>query len=59
MTITGKIWECSKCKHVHYGKSAPEECPKCGAIKEDFIELPEEIVEEREKEEFEDIMEEI
>lgn len=24
------LWQCQQCGFVHYGKSAPEECPLCG-----------------------------
>ena len=24
-----KMWECSNCGHVHYGKTAPDVCPFC------------------------------
>jgi phage FluMu protein Com len=47
MAKTGFMFECS-CGEVVYGESAPEECPKCGSINE-FVQLPEEIAEEREK----------
>jgi hypothetical protein len=47
MAKTGFMFECS-CGETVYGEEAPEECGKCGAIGE-FVQLPEEIVEEREK----------
>ncbi|MEA3329776.1 MAG: hypothetical protein U9Q06_03450 [Nanoarchaeota archaeon] len=47
MAKTGFMFECS-CGEVVYGEEAPEECPKCDSVGE-FVKLPEEIVEEREK----------
>jgi len=41
------VWECS-CGHVEYGDLPPVECLKCFAI-ESFVQLPEELIEEREK----------
>ncbi len=34
-----KSWECQVCGYIHVGQEAPEKCPKCGAPKEQFIEL--------------------
>ena len=53
MTITGFMWECMKCGYIRYGDKPPKECPECGALKDEFIKLPEEIVAEREKTEWE------
>ncbi len=47
MAKTGFMFECS-CGEIVYGEEAPEECPKCGALNE-FVQLPEEIAEEREE----------
>lgn len=41
-------WEC-ECGNVQYAELAPEECEKCFGIST-FTQLPEELVEEREKE---------
>ncbi len=49
MASSGFMWECS-CGHVEYGDEEPEECEKCGKLNS-FIKMPEEIVEERMKEE--------
>ena len=48
MAHAGFMWECA-CGHIEYGEEEPEECPKCGKV-DNFIKMPEEIVEEREKE---------
>ena len=29
-------WECTVCGHIHEGDEPPDECPVCGADKEDF-----------------------
>jgi|TARA_B100001750_G_C15471782_1_gene580202 rubrerythrin len=29
-------WVCEECGHIHQGDDAPEECPICGAPKEEF-----------------------
>jgi rubredoxin len=34
-----KKWKCSACGYIHDGEEAPEKCPKCGAPKEQFVEL--------------------
>ncbi|MEK6855204.1 MAG: hypothetical protein AABX73_03195 [Nanoarchaeota archaeon] len=58
MAYAGFIWECS-CGHIEYGEYAPEECAQCNKI-DTFIKLPEEFIEEREKDisknEFDDIL---
>ena len=48
MVQVGFMWECS-CGHTEYCEDEPEECLKCGNISA-FMKMPEEIVEEREKE---------
>ncbi|NPV81448.1 MAG: rubredoxin [Firmicutes bacterium] len=35
-----KKWRCSVCGFVYDGEEAPESCPKCGASKEKFAEVP-------------------
>ncbi|HWJ02937.1 MAG TPA: rubredoxin [Verrucomicrobiae bacterium] len=40
-----KIWKCGVCGYLHDGDEAPEHCPKCGAPREKFTELPSEAVE--------------
>lgn len=35
-----KKWRCSVCGYIHDGEEAPEQCPKCGAPKEKFSEIP-------------------
>ncbi|MEK6933352.1 MAG: hypothetical protein AABW75_00575 [Nanoarchaeota archaeon] len=47
-TYTGFMWQCS-CGHSEYNEECPEECSNCSRI-DTFVKLPEEIVEEREKE---------
>ncbi len=37
-----KLFRCTVCGYVHEGNDAPELCPKCGATKDKFIEIPEE-----------------
>ena len=29
-------WECRVCMHVHDGDEPPEQCPVCGASKDEF-----------------------
>ncbi|MCK4553107.1 hypothetical protein KAT80_02800 [Candidatus Pacearchaeota archaeon] len=53
MSYTGYSWEC-ECGHIEYGENPPEECKKCGKINS-FAKLPEEIVDEREKNEWEEL----
>lgn len=31
-----KTWICQVCGYIHYGPEPPDECPVCGALKEDF-----------------------
>lgn len=35
-------WRCQVCGYIHDGDGPPEVCPKCGAHKEKFTEIPEE-----------------
>lgn len=37
-----KLWKCSVCGYTMEGAEAPENCPKCGAPREQFAELSEE-----------------
>lgn len=37
------MWKCSVCNYIHEGEGAPEKCPKCGAPKEKFNKLEEDI----------------
>ena len=39
------MWECS-CGHLEIIEESPEECPKCNNL-DSFIQLPEELAEER------------
>ncbi len=32
-----KKWKCEACGYIHDGDEAPDKCPKCGAIKEQFV----------------------
>jgi hypothetical protein len=48
MAQVGFMWECA-CGHTEYNEEEPEECSQCGAVS-NFIKMPEEIVEERERE---------
>lgn len=34
-----KLFKCKVCGYIHEGTDAPDTCPKCGAPKEQFIEL--------------------
>lgn len=47
MDEIGFMWEC-KCGNTIYGEESPEECDKCFRL-DSFVQLPEEIVAEREK----------
>lgn len=33
------MWKCGVCGYIYDGAEAPEKCPKCGAPKEQFVEL--------------------
>ena len=33
-----KRWKCKICGYIHEGENPPENCPVCGASKEDFEE---------------------
>ncbi|GAW91328.1 rubredoxin-like domain-containing protein [Calderihabitans maritimus] len=33
------MWQCSVCGYIHDGTEAPEQCPKCGAPREKFVEI--------------------
>lgn len=35
-------FKCSVCNYIHDGDSAPDKCPRCGAPKEKFNQLPDE-----------------
>ena len=35
-----KKWRCGVCGYVHDGENPPERCPKCGAPREKFAEIP-------------------
>ena len=37
-----KQWKCSVCGYVHTGDEPPEECPRCGADRSQFVEITEE-----------------
>ena len=47
MSIAGFMWEC-KCGYVDCGEEEPEECPDCMGL-DSFTKLPEELIDEREK----------
>ena len=34
-----KKWRCKICGYVHEGDTAPDECPICGASKDQFEEV--------------------
>ncbi len=53
MSMAGFMWEC-KCGFVDYGEESPEECPDCLSL-DSFTKLPEELIDEREKDMSEDI----
>ena len=46
-SITGFMWECM-CGQLERGEEAPEECTDCGKL-DQFMKVPEELVEQREK----------
>jgi len=52
MAYAGYVWEC-ECGHIKYGETPPDECPRCFRINS-FTKLPEEIVDERSKDEIDD-----
>ena len=37
-----KKWRCTVCGYIHEGPEPPDECPLCGAPKEDFEEVTDE-----------------
>jgi hypothetical protein len=39
------MWKCSSCRYVWDGEEPPEECPKCGAKREKFVQLDDKAVE--------------
>nr|WP_205665637.1 hypothetical protein [Anoxybacter fermentans] len=39
------MFKCSVCNFIYEREAAPEQCPKCGAPKEKFIEISEEVKE--------------
>jgi hypothetical protein len=45
-------WEC-QCGHIEYSSLQPDECSECLSIKS-FAQLPEEVLNERENDNFED-----
>ena len=53
MPKQGILWECV-CGFAEYGDITPEECSKCGKL-DSFEQVPEELLEEREK----DLVEEL
>ena len=32
-------WVCEECGHIHHGDDAPDECPICGASKDEFVQI--------------------
>lgn len=40
-----KKWECTICGYIHEGEEPPDECPLCGANKDQFVEVKEEATE--------------
>ena len=47
ITKQGILWECV-CGFSEYSNSSPEECLKCGKL-DSFEQVPEELLEERER----------
>lgn len=39
------MWRCNNCGYVWDGEEAPDECPKCGAPKEKFVQIEEKAAE--------------
>ena len=37
-----KRWECTVCGYIHVGDEPPEKCPRCGADRSKFVEIPSE-----------------
>ena len=54
---SGFMWECS-CGNTEYREEEPEECLKCGNLGT-FMQMPEEIIQEREKDLSEEFEEEV
>lgn len=57
MAQSGLTWECS-CGHIELSEIEPEDCLKCGSVGK-FIQMPEEIIQEREKDLAENFEEEV
>ncbi|MEW6624873.1 MAG: rubredoxin-like domain-containing protein [Bacillota bacterium] len=38
-----QLWKCSVCNFIFEGEDAPDKCPKCGAPKEKFNQVNEEV----------------
>ncbi|AVX19442.1 hypothetical protein SAMN02745885_02726 [Carboxydocella sporoproducens DSM 16521] len=38
------MWKCGVCGYIYDGEQAPDNCPKCGAPKEKFSQVPQETV---------------
>ena len=47
MSQIGIMWECA-CGQLERAEEAPEECADCGKL-DQFMKVPEELIEEREK----------
>jgi predicted nucleic acid-binding Zn-ribbon protein len=39
------MWQCGNCGYVWDGEEPPDNCPKCGAPKEKFVELDDQALE--------------
>jgi predicted nucleic acid-binding Zn-ribbon protein len=39
------MWKCGNCRYVWDGEEPPDQCPKCGAKKEKFVQLEDKAVE--------------
>lgn len=36
------MWRCSVCGYIDVNEGAPESCPKCGALTDKFVQVPQE-----------------
>lgn len=46
------MWRCSVCGYIHEGDEPPEQCPRCGAPREKFVQIEAEAVEKIERSRF-------
>jgi predicted nucleic acid-binding Zn-ribbon protein len=46
------MWRCGVCGYIHEGDEPPEQCPRCGAPREKFVQIEAEAVEKIERARF-------